>query len=64
MTGYVRWPDANPPTPYGCRWCGTQRSHHGRQYLIGRGMHSWEQPTEAQIKARMLARRAARSGGA
>jgi hypothetical protein len=51
-------------TPFGCRWCGTQRSDHGRRYLSGRGMHGWEQPTQAQIKARMLARRAARTGGA
>lgn len=29
-------------------------------YLRGRGMHAWEQPTQAQIKARMLARRNAR----
>ena len=58
--GYVRWPDGRPATPFGCRWCGTLRSHHGRSYMRGRGMHGWEQPTQAQIKARMLARRAAR----
>jgi hypothetical protein len=62
--GHVRWSDDRPPTPFGCRWCGIQRSHHGRQYLNGRGMHSWVRPTDAQIKARMLARRAARTGGA
>ncbi|MFC9681336.1 hypothetical protein [Streptomyces sp. NPDC056948] len=58
--GYVRWPEGRPPIPFGCRWCGTQQGHHGRSYMRGRGMHGWEQPTQAQIKARMLARRAAR----
>ncbi|MFI2632574.1 hypothetical protein ACH5A2_19580 [Streptomyces collinus] len=58
--GYVRWPDGRPATPFGCRWCGTQQSHHGRSYMRGRGMHGWEQPTQAQIKARMVARRNAR----
>lgn len=57
--GYVRWPEGRPPTPFGCRWCGFP-GPHGRMYLRGRGMHSWERPTEAQIKARMLARRNAR----
>jgi hypothetical protein len=45
------------PTPYGCRWCGDQQGHHGQQYIGGHGVHAWEQPTNAQIKARMLARR-------
>lgn len=58
--GYVRWPDGRPATPFGCRWCGTRQSHHGRSYMRGRGMHGWERPTEAQIKARMIARRNAR----
>lgn len=58
--GNVRWPDGRPPTPFGCRWCGDERGHHGHQYLRGRGIHVWEQPTREQIKARMLARRAAR----
>ncbi|MER6534377.1 hypothetical protein ABT215_11300 [Streptomyces sp900105755] len=58
--GYFRWTPDRLPTPFGCRWCGTERGHHGRQYLRGRDVHTWEQPTQAQIKARMLARRAAR----
>ena len=33
---------------------------HGRRFLPRRGYHAWEQPTQAQIKARMLARRNAR----
>lgn len=57
---YIRWPDQRPPTPFGCRWCGDEHRHHGRQYLPGRGVHGWEQPTEAQVLARMRARRNAR----
>ena len=48
------------PSPYGCRWCGEARHHHGRSWVGSRGIHVWEQPTSAQILARMRARRAAR----
>lgn len=58
--GRVRWPNGQPPTPSGCRWCGAEQRHHGRRSLRGRPSHSWERPTEAQIKARMVARRNAR----
>lgn len=60
--GHIRWPEGRTPTPFGCRWCGiSQRSHpFGPTWMRGRGMHVWEQPTQAQIKARMLARRNAR----
>ncbi|MBD9700718.1 hypothetical protein IHE56_01140 [Streptomyces sp. ID01-12c] len=64
LHGHIRWPDGTAPTPFGCRWCGDERGHHGRQWMAGHGMHSWVRPTEAQMKARMLARRAARMGGA
>lgn len=47
-------------SPYGCRWCGVQKEHHGRRYKLPVEMHSWEQPSREQILARMLARRAAR----
>jgi|SRR5881397_1938487 len=59
--GNVRWSVGRTP-PFGCRWCGVdQRSHpFGPTWIRGRGMHVWEQPTQAQIKARMLARRNAR----
>lgn len=57
--GYVRWPHGTFPTPYGCRWCGTEMGRHGSLFMPRRGFHRWEQPTQAQIKARMLARRAA-----
>lgn len=58
--GHIRWPHGTFPTPYGCRWCGTEQRHHGLWFMPRRGLHRWEQPTQAQIKARMLARRAAR----
>lgn len=56
----IRHPDGQPPDPFGCRWCGTPQYHHGRSYNAGAGMHGWERPTNAQILARMRARRAAR----
>lgn len=60
LHGHIRWPNGRPPTPFGCRWCGTERGHHGRSWMPGHGVHAWVQPTQAQIKARMLARRNAR----
>ncbi|MFJ7998970.1 hypothetical protein ACIQ7D_17740 [Streptomyces sp. NPDC096310] len=47
------------PSPFGCRWCGIARRSHGRQWIASQGWHAWEQPTNAQILARMRARRAA-----
>lgn len=43
--------------PSGCQRCGIPEREHGRQYLDGVGTHSWQQPTMAQIKLRMRARR-------
>jgi hypothetical protein len=57
--GHIRWPHGTTPEPFGCRWCGRERRSHGQLFLPRRGFHKWEQPTQAQIKARMLARRAA-----
>ncbi|MFJ8677359.1 hypothetical protein [Streptomyces sp. NPDC093589] len=57
----IRYPDGAPPPPYGCRWCGRERSHHGMSCL--RGLSGWTRPTDAQILARMKARRAARGLG-
>ena len=51
-------------SPFACRWCGEEQSHHGRSYIPSKGIHAWEQPTPAQIKARMKARRTARKQGA
>jgi len=48
------------PSPYGCRWCGEARSSHGRSWVRSRGIHIWEQPTNAQVLARMRARRTRR----
>jgi hypothetical protein len=64
LHGHVRWPNGTAPTPFGCRWCGTEQGGHGRRWMPGRGIHAWEQPTQEQIKARMLARRTARKAGA
>jgi hypothetical protein len=64
LHGHIRYPDGTAPTPFGCRWCGTEQGGHGRRWMPGKGLHRWEQPTEAQVKARMLARRAARTDGA
>jgi hypothetical protein len=61
LHGHIRWPDGRPPTPFGCRWCGIARGwDHCQLWIPGRGFHVWQQPTQAQIKARMLARRNAR----
>ncbi|UDM00030.1 hypothetical protein [Streptomyces longhuiensis] len=60
LHGHIRWPNGRPPTPSGCRWCGTEQSGHGRRWTPGHGIHAWMQPTQAQILARMKARRAAR----
>jgi len=60
LHGHIRWPDGTAPTPFGCRWCGDEQGGHGRRWMAGHGMHSWVRPTEAQMKARMLARRNAR----
>ncbi|MFD5632408.1 hypothetical protein [Streptomyces sp. NPDC127072] len=46
--------------PFGCRHCGTAEQSHGRRYLGSVGVHSWERPSDEQVKDRMLARRAAR----
>lgn len=45
------------PAPGGCRWCGTLKEKHYHNYVASAGWHHWEQPTQAQILARMKARR-------
>ena len=51
--------------PSGCRWCGIDQRDHAQRWTPpskgGPGWHKWAQPTQEQIKARMLARRAAQS---
>lgn len=53
--GPVRWPDGTPPPPFGCRRCGHDPATHGDH------THPWERPTNAQVLARMKARRRARA---
>ncbi|MFJ3182346.1 hypothetical protein ACIPJN_28705 [Streptomyces sp. NPDC086796] len=60
LHGHIRYPDGHPPVPSGCRWCGRVSRVHGGWWMPGKGFHRWERPTQAQIKARMLARRSAR----
>lgn len=44
--------------PSACGQCGVRRGSHGKQYSPNAGWHSWMLPTQEQIKARMLLRRA------
>lgn len=45
----------------GCRHCGVPaHSLHVQRWTEAVGWHGWTQPTQEQIKARMLARRANR----
>jgi GH25 family lysozyme M1 (1,4-beta-N-acetylmuramidase) len=46
--------------PNGCARCGIPKPH-GWQWIEGVGLHQWQPPTDAQIKARMQARRNART---
>lgn len=57
----IHHPDGHPPVPSSCRWCGVEERYHGQRWKPSQGWHRWTQPTTAQIKARMLARRAART---
>ncbi|MEV6738628.1 hypothetical protein AB0N14_17535 [Streptomyces sp. NPDC051104] len=54
--GPIRFPDGHPLVPSGCRWCGIPEATHGRGYIASVGMHTWEQPTSAQVLRRMQAR--------
>jgi hypothetical protein len=51
------------PEPNGCTFCGVGERYHFRRWILGPGMHAWIEPTDAQRKERMLARRAARTTG-
>ncbi|MEW9521762.1 hypothetical protein [Streptomyces tubercidicus] len=42
-------------TLFGCRWCGLDKRIHCGGAATPRGLHSWEQPTEAQLRARKAA---------
>lgn len=43
--------------PNGCRHCGIDQRRHARQWTEQAGWHTWTQPTQEQMKARMKARR-------
>lgn len=45
-------------TPNGCQHCGIPARQHAQQWKPPVGWHKWEPPTDAQILARMKARRA------
>ncbi|MFF6866679.1 hypothetical protein [Streptomyces ardesiacus] len=45
------------PNPMGCAECDIDRDRHARQYSETAGWHTWQQPTQQQIKDRMRARR-------
>lgn len=45
------------PNPMGCRWCGLDQRPHFQQWKPPVGWHTWEQPTQQQIKQRMQDRR-------
>ncbi|MEU1309464.1 hypothetical protein ABZ419_11295 [Streptomyces cinnamoneus] len=48
-------------SPNSCRYCGVEERGHAQQWKADVGWHKWASPTEEQIKARMLARRAERN---
>jgi hypothetical protein len=54
--GYIRYRDGNPPTPFGCRWCGIDVDNHDGGSIPGRP-HTFTRPTCKQQKLRMIARR-------
>lgn len=49
--------DVNYP-PHGCGVCGVARRRHFGRWNVLYGWHGWRAPSSAQIKQRMLARRA------
>ncbi|PBC80137.1 hypothetical protein BX265_4973 [Streptomyces sp. TLI_235] len=49
------------PAPNGCQHCGIPEREHARQWTDETGWHAYELPTDAQILARMKARRAQRA---
>ncbi|MCC9307719.1 hypothetical protein LN042_11525 [Kitasatospora sp. RB6PN24] len=46
--------------PSACRHCGIPHREHYQQWTQAAGWHQWQPPTDAQILARMQARRAGR----
>ncbi|MET1075093.1 MAG: hypothetical protein ABWY11_20770 [Umezawaea sp.] len=52
--------DEQAPNPNGCRWCGADREEHLQRWAPTVKWHAWVEPTAAQRKERLLARRARR----
>lgn len=52
-------PTTDPLPPSACRWCPHEKRDHMQRWTKTVGWHQWTQPTQDQIKARMLARRTA-----
>ncbi|GGP55522.1 hypothetical protein [Streptomyces abikoensis] len=50
------------PEPYACRHCDISERGHAQRWTPDAGSHAWTPPSDKQIVARMLARRAAREG--
>jgi hypothetical protein len=48
------------PNPMGCARCGIDQRGHGIQ-VTADGSHTWEQPSQEQLKQRMHDRRARRT---
>lgn len=53
----IRHPDGCPPDPGGCRWCGRLPSVHwgAVRGVVCCKCEEWAPPTDAQIRARILA---------
>jgi len=47
--------------PQACRWCEIAERGHGRQFADAVGWHEWAAPSDAQVLARMKARRLAQT---
>lgn len=47
---------------FGCAQCGIDERSHGME-ATSEGIHTWQKPSQQQIKGRMLARRAAEGAG-
>lgn len=60
LHSHIHYPDGRPPVPSGCRRCGREQRSHGGWWRAGVPFHQYVQPTDAQILARMRARRNAR----
>ena len=48
---------ARIPAPNACRHCGVDEAEHMQRWKPPIGWHTWKQPTQEQIKARMQAQR-------